>query len=162
MYFGYPCPEPLLTDLDVHLLFSTNRLHPPLGMVPAGAYTDPLAAWQGGCGTNGSSVVGFPAAALAFTFVPCSFPSVTFPLDLTKTRLQVQGEAAVHRNGAAAAGQAVAYRGMLRTAAGIVREEGVRKLWQGATPAVYRHIGDYLLTVGQVWVLPSVANSLLE
>ncbi|XP_052665843.1 mitochondrial uncoupling protein 4 isoform X2 [Harpia harpyja] len=65
---------------------------------------------------------------------------VTFPLDLTKTRLQVQGEAAVHRNGAAAAGQAVAYRGMLRTAAGIVQEEGVRKLWQGATPAVYRHI----------------------
>ncbi|GAB0185392.1 mitochondrial uncoupling protein 4 [Grus japonensis] len=67
--------------------------------------------------------------------------AVTFPLDLTKTRLQVQGEAAIHRNGAAA-GQAVPYRGMLRTAAGIVREEGLRKLWQGATPAVYRHIGD--------------------
>ncbi|KFQ01005.1 Mitochondrial uncoupling protein 4, partial [Haliaeetus albicilla] len=33
-----------------------------------------------------------------------------------------------------------AYRGMLRTTAGIVQEEGVRKLWQGATPAVYRHI----------------------
>ncbi|KFP56482.1 Mitochondrial uncoupling protein 4, partial [Cariama cristata] len=64
---------------------------------------------------------------------------VTFPLDLTKTRLQVQGEAAVHCNGAAA-GQAVPYRGMLRTAAGIVQEEGLRKLWQGATPAVYRHI----------------------
>ncbi|NXV27244.1 UCP4 protein, partial [Rissa tridactyla] len=64
---------------------------------------------------------------------------VTFPLDLTKTRLQVQGEAAVHRNGAAG-GQAVPYRGMLRTAAGIVREEGLGKLWQGATPAVYRHI----------------------
>ena len=94
-------------------------------------------------------------------FVPCSFSSVTFPLDLTKTRLQVQGEAAVHHNGAAG-GQAVPYRGMLRTAAGIVREEGLGKLWQGATPAVYRHIGDYLLVMGQVWVLPSVANSLLE
>ncbi|XP_057875830.1 mitochondrial uncoupling protein 4 isoform X2 [Melospiza georgiana] len=57
---------------------------------------------------------------------------VTFPLDLTKTRLQVQGEAA--------AGPAVPYRGMLRTAAGIAQEEGVWKLWQGATPAVYRHI----------------------
>ncbi|XP_059325335.1 mitochondrial uncoupling protein 4 isoform X2 [Ammospiza nelsoni] len=57
---------------------------------------------------------------------------VTFPLDLTKTRLQVQGEAA--------AGSAVPYRGMLRTAAGIAQEEGVWKLWQGATPAVYRHI----------------------
>ncbi|XP_054485382.2 mitochondrial uncoupling protein 4 [Agelaius phoeniceus] len=57
---------------------------------------------------------------------------VTFPLDLTKTRLQIQGEAA--------AGTAVPYRGMLRTAAGIAQEEGVWKLWQGATPAVYRHI----------------------
>ncbi|XP_005430672.1 mitochondrial uncoupling protein 4 [Geospiza fortis] len=57
---------------------------------------------------------------------------VTFPLDLTKTRLQIQGEAV--------AGPAVPYRGMLRTAAGIAQEEGVWKLWQGATPAVYRHI----------------------
>ncbi|KAM8809566.1 UCP4 protein, partial [Eudromia elegans] len=57
---------------------------------------------------------------------------VTFPLDLTKTRLQVQGEAAV--------GRRVPHRGMLRTAAGIVREEGLPKLWQGATPAIYRHI----------------------
>ncbi|KAJ7416322.1 Mitochondrial uncoupling protein 4 [Willisornis vidua] len=51
---------------------------------------------------------------------------------------------------------------MLRTAAGIVREEGLGKLWQGATPAVYRHIGDYQLMMGQVWVLPSVANSILD
>ncbi|XP_027644982.1 mitochondrial uncoupling protein 4 isoform X1 [Falco peregrinus] len=64
---------------------------------------------------------------------------VTFPLDLTKTRLQVQGEAAVHRNGAATS-QAAPYRSMLRTAAGIVQEEGLQKLWQGATPAVYHHI----------------------
>ncbi|XP_071404327.1 mitochondrial uncoupling protein 4 isoform X2 [Pithys albifrons albifrons] len=64
---------------------------------------------------------------------------VTFPLDLTKTRLQIQGEAAIRRDGAAA-GQEAPYRGMLRTAAGIVREEGLGKLWQGATPAVYRHI----------------------
>ncbi|XP_074845110.1 mitochondrial uncoupling protein 4 isoform X3 [Carettochelys insculpta] len=64
---------------------------------------------------------------------------VTFPLDLMKTRLQIQGEAAVHRYEAAAR-RAVLYRGMLRTAAGIVQEEGLLKLWQGATPAVYRHI----------------------
>ncbi|CAJ0955274.1 unnamed protein product [Ranitomeya imitator] len=32
------------------------------------------------------------------------------------------------------------YRGMVRTAIGIVQEEGVLKLWQGATPAVYRHV----------------------
>ncbi|XP_068793100.1 mitochondrial uncoupling protein 4 isoform X2 [Struthio camelus] len=29
---------------------------------------------------------------------------------------------------------------MLRTAVGIVQEEGLLKLWQGATPALYRHI----------------------
>ncbi|CAH2245789.1 mitochondrial uncoupling 4 [Pelobates cultripes] len=62
---------------------------------------------------------------------------VTFPLDLTKTRLQIQGEAALKQHGTA---PAVPYRGMVRTAAGIVQEEGLVKLWQGATPAVYRHI----------------------
>nr|XP_056712801.1 mitochondrial uncoupling protein 4 [Euleptes europaea] len=64
---------------------------------------------------------------------------VTFPLDLTKTRLQIQGEAAV-RSYEDARRRTVPYRGMLRTAAGIVQEEGMLKLWQGATPAVYRHI----------------------
>ncbi|KAM3932619.1 mitochondrial uncoupling protein 4 [Leptodactylus fuscus] len=63
---------------------------------------------------------------------------VTFPLDLTKTRLQIQGEAALKRFGGG--GPALPYRGMVRTAVGIVQEEGVLKLWQGATPAVYRHI----------------------
>ncbi|XP_077173786.1 mitochondrial uncoupling protein 4 [Paroedura picta] len=63
---------------------------------------------------------------------------VTFPLDLTKTRLQIQGEAAARdRDGGR---RTIPYRGMLRTAAGIAQEEGVLKLWQGATPAVYRHI----------------------
>ncbi|KAM8952343.1 mitochondrial uncoupling protein 4 [Pelodytes ibericus] len=60
---------------------------------------------------------------------------VTFPLDLTKTRLQIQGEAALKQHGSA-----VPYRGMVRTAVGIVHEEGLLKLWQGATPAVYRHV----------------------
>ncbi|XP_008498061.2 mitochondrial uncoupling protein 4 [Calypte anna] len=64
---------------------------------------------------------------------------VTFPLDLTKTRLQVQGEAAARRHGAAW-GRRVPHRGMLGTMAGILQEEGLQKLWQGATPAVYRQI----------------------
>ncbi|XP_066445263.1 mitochondrial uncoupling protein 4 [Eleutherodactylus coqui] len=63
---------------------------------------------------------------------------VTFPLDLTKTRLQIQGEAALNRFGEG--GPAVPYRGMVRTAVGIAQEEGLWKLWQGATPALYRHI----------------------
>lgn len=29
---------------------------------------------------------------------------------------------------------------MIATAAGIVREEGAMKLWQGVTPALYRHL----------------------
>lgn len=106
-------------------------------------------------GVDFTSMVGPAIAGPKLTFVLCSFSSVTFPLDLTKTRLQVQGEAAARGSGAAA-GQAVPYRGMLRTAAGVVQEEGLLKLWQGATPAVYRHIGDYR----QVRVLLAVASSL--
>lgn len=57
--------------------------------------------------------------------------SVTFPLDITKTRLQIQGEQlrVVQPR-----------RGMVGTAAGIFREEGVRGLWRGITPAVLRHV----------------------
>lgn len=29
---------------------------------------------------------------------------------------------------------------MMQTAIGIVREEGATKLWQGITPALYRHV----------------------
>uniref|UniRef100_A0A673L9U9 Mitochondrial uncoupling protein 4 n=1 Tax=Sinocyclocheilus rhinocerous TaxID=307959 RepID=A0A673L9U9_9TELE len=63
---------------------------------------------------------------------------VTFPLDLTKTRLQIQGEGGSQQHGGNV--QPPKYRGMLSTALGIVREEGPLKLWQGVTPAIYRHI----------------------
>ncbi|XP_050432899.1 mitochondrial uncoupling protein 4 [Adelges cooleyi] len=59
---------------------------------------------------------------------------LTYPLDLTKTRLQIQGEAV------AASGKPTQYRGMLKTAIGIVNEEGALKLWQGIPPALYRHV----------------------
>jgi solute carrier family 25 uncoupling protein 27 len=55
--------------------------------------------------------------------------TITFPIDLTKTRLQIQQQ----RQGT------VGYRGALQTASGIVREEGFFKLWRGVTPAVLRH-----------------------
>jgi len=58
--------------------------------------------------------------------------SVTYPLDLTKTRLQIQGELAT-------GGANSQYRGMLKTAAGIVKEEGLLHLWRGMLPALYRH-----------------------
>jgi solute carrier family 25 uncoupling protein 27 len=53
---------------------------------------------------------------------------VTFPLDLTKTRLQLQGEGGVE-----------APRGMLATARGVVREEGLLALWGGVRPGLARH-----------------------
>lgn len=62
--------------------------------------------------------------------------TVTYPLDLTKTRLQIQGEATA----VTGAIKKLKYRGMLATASGIIREEGALKLWQGVTPALYRHI----------------------
>jgi hypothetical protein len=54
----------------------------------------------------------------------------TFPIDITKTRLQVQSAQIGSQ----------AYRGMMATAAGIVKEEGVRALWRGLSPAVLRHL----------------------
>lgn len=69
-----------------------------------------------------------------------SISLATFPLDLTKTRLQMQGEAALAKLGDGAM-ESAPYRGMMRTALGIVQEEGFLKLWQGVTPAIYRHVG---------------------
>ncbi|XP_071132310.1 mitochondrial uncoupling protein 4-like [Mytilus edulis] len=61
--------------------------------------------------------------------------TVTYPLDLTKTRLQIQGEK--HVGGHNVAGQK---RGMVKTIVGIGSEEGAIKLFQGLTPALYRHL----------------------
>ncbi|XP_072044448.1 mitochondrial uncoupling protein 4-like [Amphiura filiformis] len=67
--------------------------------------------------------------------------TVTYPLDLTKTRLQIQGEiAALKHDGVAHLAEDAQYRGMVRTAVGVVQEEGLLKLWQGVTPAIYRHV----------------------
>ncbi|XP_048477126.1 mitochondrial uncoupling protein 4-like isoform X1 [Rhincodon typus] len=64
--------------------------------------------------------------------------TVTFPFDLTKTRLQIQGESVPHHFRGSKTVKP--YRGMIQTAAGIVKEEGLFKLWQGVTPAICRHI----------------------
>lgn len=62
--------------------------------------------------------------------------TATYPLDITKTRLQVQGE---HAAKMANSTRPKVYRGMTKTAIGIAREEGLRKLWEGLPPAVLRH-----------------------
>uniref|UniRef100_A0A0K2TKN4 Mitochondrial uncoupling protein 4like [Acyrthosiphon pisum] n=1 Tax=Lepeophtheirus salmonis TaxID=72036 RepID=A0A0K2TKN4_LEPSM len=58
---------------------------------------------------------------------------VTYPLDLTKTRLQLQGEITTGSQ------KQLRYRGMLATAIGVVKEEGVLMLWRGISPALLRH-----------------------
>ncbi|KXJ16192.1 mitochondrial uncoupling protein 4 [Exaiptasia diaphana] len=82
--------------------------------------------------------------------------TVTFPLDITKTRLQIQGERAsmVSSNG-----HTVAYRGMVQTAIGIVREEGLLRLWNGITPAVMRHI---VYTGSRMTVYEFLRNKVLK
>ncbi|XP_044253546.1 mitochondrial uncoupling protein 4 [Tribolium madens] len=62
---------------------------------------------------------------------------VTYPLDLSKTRLQIQGEVANTKD---AKMVKAPYRGLFRTAVGIVTEEGFLKLWQGVHAALYRHL----------------------
>ncbi|KAI5698362.1 hypothetical protein M8J75_005723 [Diaphorina citri] len=67
----------------------------------------------------------------------CVAEVITYPLDLTKTRLQIQGEAASQ---ATNGDKKLPHRGMVKTGLGIIREEGVSKLWRGVTPALYRHV----------------------
>jgi len=62
----------------------------------------------------------------------CVAEFVTFPLDLVKTRLQMQGEGMKMMG--------TPYRGMVMTGLGVMKEEGVTKLWQGITPGVARHV----------------------
>jgi len=62
--------------------------------------------------------------------------SATYPLDLCKTRLQIQGELNCTLGRQPEHQQ---YRGMLRTLLGIVQEEGLFQLWRGMLPALYRH-----------------------
>jgi len=80
---------------------------------------------QGRVGSLGQKYVLSVGAACVAEFV-------TFPLDLVKTRLQMQGE------GVKVMG--TPYRGMVMTGLGVVREEGITRLWQGVTPGVARHV----------------------
>ncbi|KAI8435841.1 hypothetical protein MSG28_004057 [Choristoneura fumiferana] len=59
----------------------------------------------------------------------------TYPFDLTKTRLQIQSEVAATKEGFK-----LENHGMIRTAVGIARQEGVFKLWSGLMPMFQRHI----------------------
>ena len=98
----------------------------------------------------------------------CVAEFVTYPLDLTKTRLQIQGKITLilyiiiyilgNRNnqliestisivvislGEVSSSQSTHVekkKGMLRTAFTIGKEEGIIKLWQGISPSLARHV----------------------
>ena len=65
----------------------------------------------------------------------CIAETVTYPLDLTKTRLQLQGEVAVGERKVRRGG--IKYRGMMSTAAGIAKEEvcffSLSEIWDTIT-----------------------------
>ncbi|XP_070799011.1 kidney mitochondrial carrier protein 1 isoform X2 [Pituophis catenifer annectens] len=66
----------------------------------------------------------------------------TFPIDLTKTRLQVQGQKndAKHKD--------IRYRGMLHALVKIVREEGLKALYSGIAPAMLRQASYGTIKIG--------------
>ncbi|XP_041340553.1 brain mitochondrial carrier protein 1 isoform X1 [Pyrgilauda ruficollis] len=66
----------------------------------------------------------------------------TFPVDLTKTRLQVQGQSADARF------REVRYRGMFHALFRICREEGGRALYSGIAPALLRQASYGTIKIG--------------
>ncbi|XP_037125918.1 brain mitochondrial carrier protein 1 isoform X3 [Syngnathus acus] len=63
----------------------------------------------------------------------------TFPIDLTKTRLQVQGQSQYTE---------VRYRGMFHALFRIGKEEGVRALYSGISPALLRQASYGTIKIG--------------
>ncbi|XP_050346370.1 mitochondrial uncoupling protein 4 [Nymphalis io] len=84
---------------------------------PASQTTDSIAA------RYGVAVLGAWAAETA-----------TYPFDLTKTRLQIQSEVAAAKHG-----YTLENHGMIKTAVGIAKQEGISKLWSGLMPMFQRH-----------------------
>ncbi|XP_072118895.1 dicarboxylate carrier UCP2-like isoform X1 [Mobula birostris] len=86
--------------------------------------------------TNSIKIIGAGAAA-------CIADLVTFPLDTTKVRLQIQGESkSVHSV------TPVKYRGVFGTIATIVRTEGVRSLYNGLVAGLHRQMSFSSVRIG--------------
>lgn len=66
----------------------------------------------------------------------------TFPIDTTKTRLQIQGQAIDSRV------TVIRYRGMLHAALCISKEEGVKTLYRGLAPALLRQATYGTIKIG--------------
>ncbi|NWQ75277.1 KMCP1 protein, partial [Columbina picui] len=66
----------------------------------------------------------------------------TFPIDLTKTRLQVQGQVNDAKY------KEIRYRGMLHALVRICREEGLKALYSGIAPAMLRQASYGTIKIG--------------
>jgi len=89
----------------------------------------PMAPATGG-GDFGSGLVGIAKKFCLTGSASMLAEGATFPIDITKTRLQLQGQADF-------VGTKLGFGGM---AANIVKNEGIMGLYAGVTPAVARHI----------------------
>ncbi|XP_048387989.1 mitochondrial uncoupling protein 2-like isoform X2 [Stegostoma tigrinum] len=86
--------------------------------------------------TNGVKVVGAGAAA-------CVADLVTFPLDTTKVRLQIQGESKSNNNVTSPK-----YRGVFGTMVTIVKTEGARSLYNGLVAGLQRQMSFASVRIG--------------
>nr|CAD7464513.1 unnamed protein product [Timema tahoe] len=131
---------------------------------------------QQSCGSLAPTAMWFPCTNSHV--VPLHQQPLTYPMDLIKTRLQIQGELAAVQEGLSSVSTSThckcyeldfrsvqnnmkkykpmpsarkrailieqppyaPHRGMVQTAAGVIKEEGFFKLWHGLTPAIYRNI----------------------
>ncbi|XP_008401865.1 kidney mitochondrial carrier protein 1-like [Poecilia reticulata] len=66
----------------------------------------------------------------------------TFPIDLAKTRLQVQGQVGDSKY------REIRYRGMLHAIMRVGREEGLRALYSGISPAMLRQASYGTIKIG--------------
>lgn len=66
----------------------------------------------------------------------------TFPIDLTKTRLQVQGQITDAKY------KEIKYRGMIHALVRICREEGLKALYSGIAPAMLRQASYGTIKIG--------------
>lgn len=71
----------------------------------------------------------------------------TFPIDLTKTRLQIQGQKIDCKH------TQLRYRGMLHAMYKIYSEEGIQALYSGVSPALLRQATYGTLKIGIYWTL---------
>jgi solute carrier family 25 (mitochondrial uncoupling protein), member 27 len=96
--------------------------------------------------TNKRTAVTAERNSLPLKYVLSAFSAsvaetLTYPTDIIKTRLQIQGEVASNVTATTTSTSAsIPKRGSIATLTGIVREEGALALYDGLPPALLRHV----------------------